>query len=652
VHIGLKRSIGAIIAVCLISILLAPIVGARPGSPDERRGAEVPVVDDADATPSMQGVEGHAMPLAQIVLQPDASSPDLVHDARIIEWYPDLNMGADGALQVQAPSGAIHTLIRWDLATFAGMEVQNARLGLYAFYRIPDTGTWAFDVSAYGVKVPWQEQSVTWNQASEGVPWGEPGAGEWGVDLDATVVDSVTFTQDSPVQAWYEWDITSLVQAWIDAPEENHGLLLRATGNRVRYDFWSSEAPSSSLRPKLTIDYIQQVPTATPTPTATNTPTLTPTSAHSPTPTGTNTPTPLPTSTRLNADWIDLSQVTPAYCQPNPGAIFHGDTTGKPNNAEFYGDGSKPPTWTYPGGEDVYVVHITNLGDMDVRLDYWGNIDLDVLLLYDAHPAALLTWGERRITQSNLAPGTYYVVVDGYGGSHGPYTLTLICSNEPTPTPTMTLTPSPSPTPSPTNTPAYSFYPLLLRESTPTPTVTPTPTRTLTPTLSPTIAVFDVAVNSGSSQGYWASDGHYYRPDQPYQPGGWGYWYAQHCSDCVYSTKNAIGETEDEPLYQSHRYAMNTYTFTVPPGRYEVVLHFAEIFPFLRVGDRVFSVTIAGQTFMHRFDMLAAGLRNQAGIRRFEVDVHGTVLDIGFIKESDQPYWPAINAIRVSRLGD
>jgi hypothetical protein len=654
VYIGLKRSIGMIVALCVACILLAPIVGARPGAPDERRGAERPVVGDADTTSPMQGTGGGEL-TAQIVLQPDVSSPDLVQDARIMEWYPDQNVGNDGALQVQPPSGAIHTLIWWDLSTFSEMEVQSARLSFYAFYRTHDAGAWAFDVSAYAVRAPWAEGSVTWNQASQGVPWGQPGCNQLGVDRDAASVDSVRFTQNSPVYAWYEWDITPLVQAWIDAPEENHGLLLLASGDRVRYDFWSSEGSSPSLRPKLIIDYVKQEPTPTPsptatdTPTATPTPTFTPTSIHSPTPTMTSPPSATPTATRVTDDWIDLDQAITVCCQPGSGCVYQGDTTNKPNNAEYYGDGSNPPTWSYTGGEDVYILRTTRLGDIEVRLDAWS-VDLDVMLLYEAHPAALLVWHDRVITLRNLAPGTYYIVVDGYDGYRGPYTLTLICSNEPTPTPTLTLTPTPTATVTPTNTPAYTYYPLLFRQPTPTPTVTPTPTETPLPSPTPTVAAFDVAVNCGSDEGYLASDGFYYQPDQPFEPGSWGHWYAQYYEPSVYSTTSAIAATEDDPLYQTHRHGMNTYAFAVSPGRYEVVLHFAEIFEYIKVGYRVFSVIIEGETVLDHFDMLAEGLRNRAGVKRFEVDVHGDVLNIGFHAESDD-WAPAINAIRVSRIG-
>jgi len=88
---------------------------------------------------------------AQVVLQPDGSNPDLVRDARIMNWYPDDRFGGDGALQAQPPTGEIRALLRWDVSSLGSVQVQSAKLGLYAFYRSQDSGTWAFDIDAYGL---------------------------------------------------------------------------------------------------------------------------------------------------------------------------------------------------------------------------------------------------------------------------------------------------------------------------------------------------------------------------------------------------------------------------------------------------------------------------------------------------------------------
>ena len=346
-------------------------------------------------------------------------------------------------------------------------------------------------------------------------------------------------------------------------------------------------------------------PQATPTATllATLTPTLGPTATSSQTPTA----------------WIDVSQAIPAWCK----SVYLGDTTGKANNAERY----KGLPWQESGPEDVYVLQKTVTSDLTVTIEMLEGDDLDVFLLYNASPDALLAHGNTSFTYRNLSPATYYIVVDGYMGAMGPYRLHVDCEGEPTPTPSVT------PSPTPTNTPVFSYGPLLLKMPTPTPTVTPT------------VVPHDQAVNCGGQAGYQASDGYWYEADQPYSHGGWGWQGGD-----VYALDHAIADTNDDLIYQSHRYSIIGYHFTVPNGRYEVLLRFAEIFPYAKAGDRVFAVALEGQRVLDGFDILGNVSRYRAHDRTFHVDVTDGVLSITFEQQA-QEYSPAINAIRLHRTG-
>jgi hypothetical protein len=118
----------------------------------------------------------------------------------------------------------------------------------------------------------------------------------------------------------------------------------------------------------------------------------------------------------------------------------------------------------------------------------------------------------------------------------------------------------------------------------------------------------------------------------------------------VWSTTNNIYGTEDDVVFQTHRYAMTEYRFNVPAGRYEVRLHFAEVFPYAHVGNRVFAVELEGQRVMNGFDMVALGFKYTAHTETFTTDVTDGILNVSFVSQS--AYAPAINGIRVTRVGN
>jgi pimeloyl-ACP methyl ester carboxylesterase len=142
---------------------------------------------------------------------------------------------------------------------------------------------------------------VTWQRASDAEPWGVPGCEDPVTDRRP---QPESFVDISGVPEWFEWDVTDVVQGWVEGSLSNNGLLLRGASayslNSVT--FASSEA-TADHRPKLVVRYWGPEPIYTPTPTPTNTatstPTVTPTptATHTPTNTPTNTPTATPTAT-------------------------------------------------------------------------------------------------------------------------------------------------------------------------------------------------------------------------------------------------------------------------------------------------------------------------------------------------------------------
>jgi hypothetical protein len=115
---------------------------------------------------------------------------------------------------------------------------------------------------------------------------------------------------------------------------------------------------------------------------------------------------------------------------------------------------------------------------------------------------------------------------------------------------------------------------------------------------------------------------------------------------------NAIANTVDDALYQTERYGVFTYTFTVPAGNYQVTLKFAETW-FLNgasSGQRVFNVAINGTTVLNNFDIkAAAGGGNIAVDRTFAVTAGAgnNNLQIQFIHLANQPDLPKVDAIEI-----
>jgi len=98
-------------------------------------------------------------------------------------------------------------------------------------------------------------------------------------------------------------------------------------------------------------------------------------------------------------------------------------------------------------------------------------------------------------------------------------------------------------------------------------------------------------------------------------------------------------------LYQTVRYAPTlTYNIPVVNGTHTVTLYFAEIF-FNGPGQRVFNVSIEGQTVLQNFDVWAAAGQFAAVQRTFVVTVTDGVLNIVATASADNADLSAIQVV-------
>lgn len=189
------------------------------------------------------------------------------YDSYISSWEPTTNYGREGGMRIRT-GNVKRPLLYFDVSSIpSGAVVAGARLWLRATWL--KTHPQVMTVGAYGLQRAWLEEEVTWKDARNGVPWGQAGAEDTGSDRDAAPVGSRVVNE---VEKWYDIDVTSLVQAWVNGTRANNGLILIPSGLTVEMSFWSSEFGTQDWHPKLVVDYHPGSgpgPTSTPLPTAT-----------------------------------------------------------------------------------------------------------------------------------------------------------------------------------------------------------------------------------------------------------------------------------------------------------------------------------------------------------------------------------------------
>jgi hypothetical protein len=215
-------------------------------------------------------------------------------DTFVDRWYPTMNYaGADRLLVRQGDNRA--ALIRYDLRALPPTsKVISAQLHLYVQYR---SGPHPLPVKVYGIARPWTIDEVTFQRASRARAWNIEGVNGLGSDLVVPPLDELTLNAQG---RWITFDVTRMAQTWVQNPEFNHGLIIKANGSTaVEYQFASSEWQASpGLRPRLVISWEAGVaPTPLPTVTETHTPSALATLPPMPTPFASATPSPMPTST-------------------------------------------------------------------------------------------------------------------------------------------------------------------------------------------------------------------------------------------------------------------------------------------------------------------------------------------------------------------
>lgn len=180
-----------------------------------------------------------------LTLQPDGASGI---DAQIADGvYSSNNFADDGNLIINwIDNNRSIGLIQYDLSQIPdGSSVDSAILDLYHTNNISNGTT--YDI--FRITSAWDENSVTFNTSPS---------------IDPIAVSSLTiFDNDTFVHR--TWDITTLVDDWVNGTYMNYGMWIEEipiSGDGVAYfasSDWNVGYSAGEERPKLTVDY-QPVP--------------------------------------------------------------------------------------------------------------------------------------------------------------------------------------------------------------------------------------------------------------------------------------------------------------------------------------------------------------------------------------------------------
>ncbi|MGB5519134.1 MAG: DNRLRE domain-containing protein [Gammaproteobacteria bacterium] len=228
---------------------LEVVVGTPPSSPAMLK-SEGKLANGISRTIKRDDIGLYQQPSHRMLqLQPGAGK-----DTMLSDFYNNRNYG-DHRLRVSLAGSLRNALVQFDVAAIPlGARVISAQLQLYH----TETVTAGIDAGAtvHRVKRDWVEGTKSGTGTADGATWDTwDGSAAWGTaggDYDPAAIASSAIT--AAIDDWESWDITTLVQGWVDGSFYNNGLLLRGSGD-VNISFASKENADATLHPKLIISY-------------------------------------------------------------------------------------------------------------------------------------------------------------------------------------------------------------------------------------------------------------------------------------------------------------------------------------------------------------------------------------------------------------
>ena len=180
-------------------------------------------------------------------IQPDAATG---LDTDLDQSLPTTNTGTSVSIRVDdRNTRQLRALIIFNVSSIpANAKIRYAGLQLYQ----TSSSGGSFNAGVYRMTKGWVETQATWNVNQTGTNWASAGG-----DFAAASYNITNLTITSG--AWKEWNVTKLVQEWVNGTYANYGLIIMnsSTGAALTdtKTFASSDNATAAYRPKLVINY-------------------------------------------------------------------------------------------------------------------------------------------------------------------------------------------------------------------------------------------------------------------------------------------------------------------------------------------------------------------------------------------------------------
>ena len=164
-----------------------------------------------------------------------------------------------------------------------------------------------------------------------------------------------------------------------------------------------------------------------------------------------------------------------------------------------------------------------------------------------------------------------------------------------------------------------------------------TPAAVVAAAPTPVPATGVIRIKAGVTTAVTDSAGNVWLPDQGFEGG-----------DVVERADAEIAGTKDQVLYRAEHYSMDSFSWPLPNGKYQVKLYFAETYDGITgPGERVFSFNVQGQDFKDFDVWKKAGGPLKAYVETVNVEVTTGKLLIKFTSNIENPQINAIEIIPV-----